>query len=97
VNINSFCHNHSRLTIHLIRNSCDNLNLFFVISFISIPRNLFMSPSSVKAYPLGPSSMDLTKVLMSFIELRTMIQSYTYGISKGPLLMDGIHGQLSLV
>ncbi len=81
-----FCPNPSRLTIHSIKNGCDNLNLFFVISFISIPRNLFMSPSSIKSYPLGPYFMDLMKVLISFIELLTMIQSSTYVMIMIPFL-----------
>jgi hypothetical protein len=37
-----------------------------------------MSPSSVKTYSLGPSFMDVMKVLISFIELLTMIQSTRY-------------------
>jgi hypothetical protein len=37
-----------------------------------------MSPSSAKTYPLGPSFMDLTKVLISFIESLTMLQASMY-------------------
>ncbi len=58
-----------------MKNGCDYLNLFLVISFISNPRNLFMSPSSIKTHPLGLSFMDLTKMLVSFNESQTMIQS----------------------
>jgi hypothetical protein len=74
------------LTIHSIKNDCANLNLFQVISFISIPRNLFISPSSVKTYHLGPSFMDLTKLLISFIKLLIMIQSSTYVMIIIPFL-----------
>ncbi len=81
-----FCTNPSKLTIRSIKNGCDNLNLFLVISFIYIPRNLFMSPSSVKTYSLGPLFMDLTKLLISFIELLTMIQSSTYVMFIIPFL-----------
>jgi hypothetical protein len=37
-----------------------------------------MSPSSVKTNPLGLYFMDLTKVLISFIVLLTMMQSSIY-------------------
>jgi hypothetical protein len=83
---NLFYPNPSRLTIRSIKNGCDNLNLFYVISFTSIPRKLCMSHSSVKTYPLGPSLIDLTKVLISFIELLTMIQSSTYVMIIIPFL-----------
>jgi hypothetical protein len=45
-------------------------NLFYFNS-----KKIFMSHSSVKKYPSEPSFMDLTKVLISFIELLTIIQS----------------------
>ena len=82
----SFGLNPRTLHIRSIKNGCDNSNLFVVISFISIPRNLLMSPSSVKTYPIGPSFVDLTKVMIYFIELLTKIYSSTYVMITIPFL-----------
>jgi hypothetical protein len=45
-----------------------------------------MSSSQVKTYPSEPSFMDLTKVLISFIELLMMIQSSMYVMIIIPFL-----------
>ena len=54
------------------------LNLFSSSQVISIPRNLFISPSSVNTNFSHPFFIDLMNPLMSIIDGSTMIQSWTY-------------------